>query len=97
MQKTRKEMNLRNYTFTTPPLLGPSSLRLERTATSQYFASEGVASRNSTITRGIKETEDIRQDFGWNMAQLEQIQTKLAQENNDHAQRAEASVRKWKS
>ena len=53
-RKTRKELTLENYAFATPPLLGPSTLRLECTATSQHSDAGSVASSNSTITRGIK-------------------------------------------
>ena len=77
------------YAFTTPPILGPSTLRLDRTATSQHSDAGSVASPDSTITRGIKETEAIRIDFGYGMEQLKQVQTKLTQENTDHVQRAE--------
>ena len=70
-RKTRKEVALQNYTFPTPPLLGPNTLRLECTATSQQ--SGNVASPNSTITRGIKETEAIRKEFGHGMEQLKQV------------------------
>ena len=35
-RKTRKGVTLQNYASTTPPLLGPSTLRLERTATLQH-------------------------------------------------------------
>ena len=48
--------HLQNYTFTTPSLLGPSTLRLERTAFSQNSDSSGIAFPSSTVTRGIKET-----------------------------------------
>ena len=88
-RKTRKEVTLQNYTFATPPLLGPNKLRLECTATSQHSDAGNVASPNSTITRGIKETEAIRREFGHGMEQLKQVQTKLTKENSDHVQRAE--------
>ena len=42
-RKTNEEVNLQNYTFTTPPLLVPSTLRLELTATSQQSSSGSVA------------------------------------------------------
>ena len=93
-RKTRKEVKFQNYTFTTPPLLGPSTLQLERTATYQHSGSDGAASPNSTITRGIKETEAIKEDFGRSLAQLKQVHAKLTQENSDHAQRAEALMKK---
>ena len=48
-----------------------------------------MASPNSTITRGIKETEAIMKEFGHGMGQLKQVQTKLTKENSDHVQRAE--------
>ena len=89
-QKTKKVVNLQNNTYTTPPLLGPSTLRLKRTLTSQHFGSDDIVSPGSTTTRGIKEIEDLRQDFGHTMAQLKQMQAKPTQENSDHAQRAEA-------
>ena len=82
-------MALQNYTFATPPLLGPNTLRLECTATSQHSDAGNVASPNSTITRGMKETEAIRKEFGHGMEQLKQVQTKLTKENSDHVQRAE--------
>ena len=88
-RKTRKEVTLQNYTFVTPPLLGPNKLRLECTATSQHSNAGNVASLNSTITRGIQETEAIRREFGHGMEQLKQVQTKLTKENSDHVQRAE--------
>ena len=62
-RKTRKEVTLQSYTFATPPLLGPNTLRLECTATSQHSDAGNVASPNSTITRGIKETEAIRKEW----------------------------------
>ena len=89
---TPSESHLQNYTFTKPPLLGPSTLRLERTI-SPHSGSGSIASPNSTITGGIKETEAIREDLGWSMAQLKQIQAELAQENSDHARRAEVLMK----
>ena len=59
-------------------------LRLERTGTSHHSGSDGVASTNSTLTGGIKETEATKED----LARLKQVQAKLTQENSDHAQRA---------
>ena len=88
-RKTRKDWALQNYPFATPPVLDPSTLRLERTATSQHSDAGSVASPNSTITRGIKETEAIREDFGRSMELLKRVQVKLAKGNNDHVQRAE--------
>ena len=88
-RKTRKGVTLQNYASTTPPLLGPSTLRLERTATLQHSDAGSAASPNSTIARGIKETEAIREDFGRSMEQLKRVQVKLAQENTDHVRRAE--------
>ena len=85
-------MTLQNYASTTPPLLGPSTLRLERTATPQHSDAGSAASPNSTIARGIKETEAIREDFGRSMEQLKRVQVKLAQENTDHVRRAEVLV-----
>ena len=82
-------MALQNYTFATPPLLGPNTLRLECKATSQHSDACNVASPNSTITRGIKETEAIRKEFGHGMKQLKQVQTKLTKENSDQVQRSE--------
>ena len=41
-RKTRKDLTLQNYAFATPPLLGPSTLRLERTATSQHSDTHSV-------------------------------------------------------
>ena len=91
-RKTRKEVALPNYALTTPPLMNPSTLQLERTKTSQHSDAGSVASPNSTIARGIKETEAIREDFGRNMEQLKQVQVKLAQENNNHVRQAETLV-----
>ena len=91
-RKTRKGVTLQNYASTTPPLLGPSTLRLERTATLQHSDAGSAASPNSTIARGIKETEAIREDFGRSMEQLKRVQVKLAQENTDHVRRAEVLV-----
>ena len=88
-RKTRKEVTPQNHAFTTPPLMGPSTLRLERTAISQHSHAGSVASPNSKITRGIQETEAMRQDFRHSMEQLKQVQTRLTQENRDHVQRAE--------
>ena len=84
--------HLQNYTLTKPPLLGPSTLRLERTI-SPHSGSSSKASPSSTITGGIKETEAIREDMGWSMARLKQIQAELAQENGDHARRAEVLMK----
>ena len=91
-RKTRKEVALPNYALTTPPLMNPSTLQLERTRTSQHSDAGSVASPNSTIARGIKETEAIREEFGRNMEQLKQVQVKLAQENNNHVRQAETLV-----
>ena len=91
-RKTRKEVALPNYALTTPPLMNPSTLQLKRTTTSQHSDAGSVASPNSTIARGIKETEAIREDFGRNMEQLKQVQVKLAQENNNHVRQAETLV-----
>ena len=91
-RKTRKEVALPNYALTTPPLINPSTLQLERTKTSQHSDAGSMASPNSTIARGIKETEAIREDFGRNMEQLKQVQVKLAQENNNHVRQAETLV-----
>ena len=91
-RKTRKGVTLQNYASTTPPLLGPSTLRLERTTTPQHSDAGNAASPNSTIARGIKETEAIREDFGRSMEQLKRVQVKLAQENTDHVRRAEVLV-----
>ena len=66
-RKTRKEVALPNYALTTPPLMNPSTLQLECTKTSQHSDAGSVSSPNSTIARGIKETEAIREDFGRNM------------------------------
>ena len=88
-RRTRKEVTLQSYAFATPPLLGPNTLRLECTATSQHSDAGNVASPYSTITRGIKETEAMRKEFGHGMEQLKQVQTKLTKENSDHVQRAE--------
>ena len=90
--KTRKEVNFPNYAFATPPPLDPNALRLDRTGTFQHSKSGSIASSSSTIARGIKETEAIKEDFRQSMAQLEQLQTKLTQENNAHTQRAEVLV-----
>ena len=84
-RKTRKGVTLQNYASTTPPLL-------ERTATPQHSDAGSAASPNSTIARGIKETEAIREDFGHSMEQLKRVQIKLAQENTDHVRRAEVLV-----
>ena len=91
-RKTRKEVALPNYALTTSPLMNPSTLQLERTKTSQHSDAGSMASPNSTIARGIKETEAIREDFGRNMEQLKQVQVKLAQENNNHVRQAETLV-----
>ena len=91
-RKTRKGVALPNYVLTTPPLMNPSTLQLERTTTSQHSDTGSVASPNSTIARGIKETEAIREDFGRSMEQLKQVQVKLAQENNNHVRQAETLV-----
>ena len=50
-------------------------------------------SPSSTIKRGFKEPEATEEDFGRSMAQFKQIQAKLAEENNDFAQRAEVLVK----
>ena len=91
-RKTRKGVTLQNYASTAPPLLGPSTLRLKRTATPQHSDAGSAASPNSTIARGIKETEAIREDFGRSMEQLKRVQVKLAQENTDHVRRGEVLV-----
>ena len=91
-RKTRKGMTPQDYAFTTSPILGPGTLRLERTATSQHSDPGSVACPDSTITRSIKETEAIRKDFGYGMEQLKQVQTKLTKENANHVQTAEVLV-----
>ena len=88
-RETVKEVNIQNYTLTTPPLLGPSTFQIEGTAISQYVGSDSRASPSSAITGVIKETEATRKDLARSMAQLKKVQAKLVQENGDHAERAE--------
>ena len=85
--------HLQYYTFTKPPLIGPSTFQLEGTPISQYAGSGSIATPSSTLTGGIEGTETIREDLGWSMAQLKQIQAELAQENSGHARRAEVLMK----
>ena len=57
LRKTRKQVNPQKDAVAAPPLLGASTLRVERTATYQHSGLGDFASPSSTITRGIKETE----------------------------------------
>ena len=91
-RETAREVN-ENYTFNTPPLLGPSTFQLGGTAISQYSGSDSIASPSSTITGCIKETEATREDLGRSLAQLKQVQANLVQENGDHAQPAEVLMK----
>ena len=54
-RKTRKNVNLQNETVAISPHLGPITLRLERTVTSQHSGSGGIASPSSE-TEPIKKT-----------------------------------------
>ena len=73
----KKVVNPLKYTFSTPALLSPSTLRLERTITSQYTGSGSFTSPCLTINRRIEETKAINEDFGQTLAQLKQVQAKL--------------------
>ena len=48
---------------------------------------------SSTVTKAKREGQIIREDFRSSLAQLAQVQTRLAQENNDHEMRADAIMR----
>ena len=93
-EKTKIEVDPLTYTFNKSLLLGPSTLRLERTINSRCSRPDSdVISPSSTITRGINKTEAIREDFGQSLTQLKQEQAKLTQDNNAHAQRTEVLMK----
>ena len=52
----------------------------------------GVAAPDSTNTRGIKESEANREVFGQCLVKLMQVQTRLAKEKKEHAQRSEKKI-----
>ena len=47
-----------------------------------------------SLDASINETEALREDFGQSLTQLKQMQAKLMQENDEHAQRAEVLMKK---
>ena len=78
-------MNRLRDTTSTPPLLGPNTVQFKRSVDSQGFRAVSVTSPDSTITRGIKETEALSEDVGQSLAQLKPMQAKLMQEKDEHA------------
>ena len=93
-QKNPVKDNPLRFTFRTPPVAGPStniadSEQLDHTPGSRISANAPY----STITKGIKEPKAIREDFRRSLAKLTQVQSRLAEENNEHALRDDAIMR----
>ena len=89
------EENQLRYLFRTPPArnlnLDPNNYR-ESTCTPNSGTSAETA-RDSTITKARKESQAVREDFRNSLAQLSQVHSRLAQENSEHAMRADVIMR----
>ena len=89
--KTTVRENPLRYVFRTPPSAGPKVNYANASRTSHTPSSQASDDTNldSTITKARKETQAIREDFQNSLAQLAQVQTKLARENNEHEMRTD--------
>ena len=89
------EENPLRYTFRTQSAADPNidytnADRLFHTPSSRASA---VTAPDSTVTWARKEVQAIREDFRSSLAQLAQVQTKLARENSEHGMRADLIMR----
>ena len=89
------EENPLQYTFRTPPTAGPSidytkTDRLSHTPSSRASAETAP---DSTVTKARKEAQAIREYFRCSLAQLAQVQSRLARENSEHGMRADVIMR----
>ena len=93
--KTTVTENPLRYVFRTPPSAGPKVNYANASQASHTPSSQASADTNldSTITKARKEAQAIREDFQSSLAQLSQVQTKLARENNEHEMRADMIMR----
>ena len=93
--KTTVTENPLRYVFRTPPSAGPKVNYTNGSRASHTPSSQASADTNpdSTITKARKEAQAIREDFQSSLAQLAQVQTKLARENNEHEMRADLIMR----
>ena len=93
--KTTVTENPLRYVFRTPPSAGPKVNYTNGSRASHTPSSQASADTNpdSTITKARKEAQVIREDFQSSLAQLAQVQTKLARENNEHEMRADLIMR----
>ena len=93
--KTNITENPLRYVFRTPPSVRPKINYANASRTSHTPDSQASADTNldSTITKARKETQTVREDFQSSLAQLAQVQTRLARENNEHEMRADMIMR----
>ena len=89
------EENPLRYLFRTPPAgnanFGPNNIR-ESTCTPNSRTSAETA-LDSPITKVRKESQAVREDFRNSLAQLSQVHSRLAQQNSEHAMRADVIMR----
>ena len=93
--KTNITENPLGYVFRTPPSVTPKINYANASRTSHTPDSQASADTNldSTITKARKEMQTVREDFQSSLAQLAQVQTRLARENNEHEMRADMIMR----
>ena len=93
--KTTVTENPLRYVFRTPPSAGPKVNYANGSRASHTPSSQASADTNldSTIFKARKEAQAIREDFQSSLAQLAQVQRKLARENNEHEMRADMIMR----
>ena len=93
--KTNITENPLRYVFRTPPSVTPKINYANASRTSHTPDSQASADTNldSTITKARKEVQTVREDFQSSLAQLAQVQTRLARENNEHEMRADMIMR----
>ena len=93
--KTNITENPLRYVFRTPPSARPKINYANASRTSHTPDSQASVDTNldSTITKAKKEMQTVREDFQSSLAQLAQVQTRLARENNEHEMRADMIMR----
>ena len=93
--KTSITENPLRYVFRTPPSVTPKINYANASRTSHTPESQASADTNldSTITKARKEMQTVREDFQSSLAQLAQVQTRLARENSEHEMRADMIMR----
>ena len=93
--KTNITENPLRYVFRTPPSVRPKINYANASRTSHTPDSQASADTNldSTITKARKEMQTVREEFQSSLAQLAQVQTRLARENNEHEMRADMIMR----